>query len=141
MKITNELLNEWFIGNLPTNCLNVFDHFVGFSGVVFRGCKMRILAKSRLSKKIKSKSKKNIKIFFFSAALAACKSEVSLICSVVISKTMCTTIPTLTQLFRVPTPRTQSRFGSMHYSGCYLCFWGHVFKFLSTVDFVAPIST
>ena len=57
-------MNEWFIGNLPTNCLNVFDHFVGFSGVVFRGCKMRILAKSRLSKKIKSKSKKNIKIFF-----------------------------------------------------------------------------
>ena len=29
----------------------------------------------------------------------------------------------------------------MYYSGCYKCFWGHVFKFLSVVDFVAPIKT
>ena len=55
-----------------------------------------------LSKKIKSKNKKTIKTFF-SVVSAAGKSKVSLSCSDDISKTTCTSISSMAQLFGVST--------------------------------------
>ena len=39
---------QQFVGNLPTNCLSVFDHFVGLMLKVLRRYKMGALARNRL---------------------------------------------------------------------------------------------